>query len=262
MASNSRRYSTKLVAQRCQWHRCANHSGVIDTALQPSFFRISSKIIRHTVFFIRESDSAAHGTEVSLTPMWLAQRCHWHRCDMYCTAVPMTPLCKYDTAVTLDLIFEMLWLSLKGISFFRISSWIIRHTVFIRKSDSAAHGTEVSLTPMWLAQRCHWNKHFHRIIVFSNILSFLVDHDEWMSGDVKLSHFQTVLTSKKLGKHKQAQSTHFARTPLASAANWQRFQPQNAEKWPNENLFGRKIYFFKFTQNWPERCRTFWSVEA
>jgi hypothetical protein len=28
----------------------------------------------------------------------------------------MTPLCKYDTGVTLDIIFDQLWLPLKGIS--------------------------------------------------------------------------------------------------------------------------------------------------
>jgi hypothetical protein len=32
------------------------------------------------------------------------------------TAVSMTPLCKYDIAVTMDLIFERLWLPLKGMS--------------------------------------------------------------------------------------------------------------------------------------------------
>jgi hypothetical protein len=36
--------------------------------------------------------------------------------DMTCTAISITPLSKYDTAVTLDLIFERLWLPLKGIS--------------------------------------------------------------------------------------------------------------------------------------------------
>jgi hypothetical protein len=53
MASNSRGLSTKLVAQQCQRH---------------TLFRISLRIIRHTVF-IRKSDSAAHGTAVSLTPL-------------------------------------------------------------------------------------------------------------------------------------------------------------------------------------------------
>jgi hypothetical protein len=54
-------------------------SRVIDTAV--------------TVFFMQEYDSVAHGTAVS-----------------------MTPLCKYDTDVTLDFIFEWPWLPLKGIS--------------------------------------------------------------------------------------------------------------------------------------------------
>jgi hypothetical protein len=35
---------------------------------------------------------------------------------MTCTAVSMTPLCKYDTAVTFDVLFARLWLPLKGIS--------------------------------------------------------------------------------------------------------------------------------------------------
>jgi hypothetical protein len=48
---------------------------------------------KHYCFFVREYASAAHGTAVS-----------------------MTPLCKYDQAVVLDLIFERLWLPLKGIS--------------------------------------------------------------------------------------------------------------------------------------------------
>jgi hypothetical protein len=39
----------------------------------------------------------SHGTAVPLTPLRLAQ-----------TGVSLTPLCKYDTAVTLDLIFEWL----------------------------------------------------------------------------------------------------------------------------------------------------------
>jgi hypothetical protein len=70
------RYSTKLVAQRCQWHNCDMHSGVNDT----------------TVIC----------TAVLLTPLWHAQRYHWHRCDIHscvivtaviCTAVSKTPLC-------------------------------------------------------------------------------------------------------------------------------------------------------------------------
>jgi hypothetical protein len=49
---------------------------------------------------------------------------HWHRCDMHSgvidsavmyTAESLTPLCKYDTTVTFDIIFARIWLPLKGI---------------------------------------------------------------------------------------------------------------------------------------------------
>jgi hypothetical protein len=36
--------------------------------------------------------------------------------SVHVTAESLTPLCKYDTAVTFDIIFARLWLSLKGIS--------------------------------------------------------------------------------------------------------------------------------------------------
>jgi hypothetical protein len=68
------------------------HSSVIDTVVKPTYCRIFSQIIWHTVF-IWKSDSAAHRTAVSVTL-----------------------LCKYDTAVTLGLTFKRLWLPLKGIS--------------------------------------------------------------------------------------------------------------------------------------------------
>jgi hypothetical protein len=57
------------MAQRCNWHRCDMHSGIIGTA----------------VTCIGES----------LTPLWYVKRCNWHRCAN-------------DTAVTLDLILERL----------------------------------------------------------------------------------------------------------------------------------------------------------
>jgi hypothetical protein len=63
MASYLRSKSTKLVVQRCHWHRCDMHSGV-------------SGVI----------DTAVTWTAESLTPLWYAQQCHWHRC------ANMTPL--------------------------------------------------------------------------------------------------------------------------------------------------------------------------
>jgi hypothetical protein len=100
---------------------------------------------------ICEDNQQSWCSAVSLMPLWQVQRCHWHRCatnfcsnifannstnsyflkgiwlggtqhsgvidtTVTCTAVSLTMLCKYDTAETLDLIFERLWLPLKGLS--------------------------------------------------------------------------------------------------------------------------------------------------
>jgi hypothetical protein len=66
LASYLRSKSTKLVAQRCHWHRCYIHrGGVIDTAVTC--------------------------TTESLTPLWYAQRCHWHRFEMH-SGVNDTPV--------------------------------------------------------------------------------------------------------------------------------------------------------------------------
>jgi hypothetical protein len=43
------------------------HSGVIDTDVQPTLSKIFMNDPKH--FFMREYDSAAHGTAVSLTPL-------------------------------------------------------------------------------------------------------------------------------------------------------------------------------------------------
>jgi hypothetical protein len=41
----------------------------------------------------------------------------------------MKPLCKYDTAVTLDLIFQRLWLTFKGISIEKIYTGKLSYTI-------------------------------------------------------------------------------------------------------------------------------------
>jgi hypothetical protein len=41
----------------------------------------------------------------------------------------MTPLCKYDTAVTLDLIFQRFWLLLKGISIEKTYTGKLSYTI-------------------------------------------------------------------------------------------------------------------------------------
>jgi hypothetical protein len=74
MASNSRK---KIHYEIVDFR----HIGVNDTAVQLTLSNIFEGGLTHC-FFMRKSDPAAHGTAVS-----------------------MTPLCKYETAVTFDLIF-------------------------------------------------------------------------------------------------------------------------------------------------------------
>jgi hypothetical protein len=78
------------MSQQCHWHRCAYHSGV-----NQLFSNIFMNNLTHC-FFYKKSDSAAHGTAVSMTPLWhahctavsltllwLAQQCQWHHCGIY-----------------------------------------------------------------------------------------------------------------------------------------------------------------------------------
>jgi hypothetical protein len=102
ISSNSRRYSTKLVVQ------CTSVTTLC----------------------------------MSMIPLCISQKCHWHRCA-YITAVPLTPLCN-----------QLCWISL----------WMIRSTVFMRKSDSAAHGTVVSMTPL-----CHYGTAVALVLIFERL---------------------------------------------------------------------------------------------
>jgi hypothetical protein len=77
IASNFRNYSTKLVAQQCQWHHSACHFSVND-------------------------DTTVHVTSVSMTPQCMSLQCQWHH---LCKAL----LYNYDTTFTLDFIFYPLW---------------------------------------------------------------------------------------------------------------------------------------------------------
>jgi hypothetical protein len=94
MASNLQRKSTKLVphwrewhrcvlntslcmSQRCQWYHCASHISVNDTAVHPTLTKIFANDMKH----------------------WNLYRLHINNAVTW-TAVPMTLLCKYDTAVT------------------------------------------------------------------------------------------------------------------------------------------------------------------
>jgi uncharacterized membrane protein len=76
---------------------------------------------------MQKYDLAANCTEVSWTPLWHADRCQWHRCDMHsdinyttvtCTAVSMTPLghahrCQCHVCANMTALW--LWLPLTGI---------------------------------------------------------------------------------------------------------------------------------------------------
>jgi hypothetical protein len=67
------------ISQLCRGHHCACHSGVIETAVEPTF----SNIFMHDqkkCFFMRKSDSAAHGTAVrcaNMTRLWPHIRDEW-----------------------------------------------------------------------------------------------------------------------------------------------------------------------------------------
>jgi hypothetical protein len=95
------------------------------------------------------NDTAMHITVVSMTPLCMSQQYQWHRCAchssandtaVHITAVSLTPLCAVQP------------------TFFQTSLRIIRQTVFIRKSGSAAYCTAVSLTPLWHLLRCQWHR--------------------------------------------------------------------------------------------------------
>jgi hypothetical protein len=61
------------------------HSGVMDTAVTGTAVSMTPLCNQQRIFsriiVIRKSALAAHGTAVSLTQLWFAQRCQWHCCD-------------------------------------------------------------------------------------------------------------------------------------------------------------------------------------
>jgi hypothetical protein len=67
-------------AQGSHWHCWDMHSGVIDTAVQPTFFRISSRIIGHIVF-CKEIWLRCTRHSGVIETLWHAQQSHWHCCS-------------------------------------------------------------------------------------------------------------------------------------------------------------------------------------
>jgi hypothetical protein len=74
------------MSQRCQLHRCAYHSVVNDTTVHPTLLNIFANDPKRCFYAEIWLGCTAHGTAVSLTPLWHAQRCQWHCC------ANMTPL--------------------------------------------------------------------------------------------------------------------------------------------------------------------------
>jgi hypothetical protein len=103
------------MSQRCQWYHCA--CAVCNRVKFPykTVFQIIRENIWQSWLHTCVIDTVVTCTAVSLTPLWHAQRYHWHRCDMHsgiidtavtctaesltllwyahCTAVSLTPLC-------------------------------------------------------------------------------------------------------------------------------------------------------------------------
>jgi hypothetical protein len=118
------------------------------------------------------NDSALTCTAESLTTLWPAQRSHWLRCDLHsgvidsavitksifsantnpCTAESLTPLCKYDTAVTFDVIFARLWLPLKRISIEKTYIGQLSYTIPI----TFTHKKWGLASDRFLSQQSHW----------------------------------------------------------------------------------------------------------
>jgi hypothetical protein len=97
--------------QRSHWHHWDIHSGVIDTAVICT--AVSLIPLCNPIFMNDTKHCFLCGNMIRLLT---EQLWHAHDTAVTCTAESLTPLWKYDTAVTLDLIFEWLWLPLKGIS--------------------------------------------------------------------------------------------------------------------------------------------------
>jgi hypothetical protein len=68
------------------------------------------------------------------------------------SAESLTPLCKYDTAVTFDVIFARLWLSLKGISIEKTYIGQLSYTIPITFTNKKWGLTR----DRFLSQRSHW----------------------------------------------------------------------------------------------------------
>jgi hypothetical protein len=114
----------------CRFSSQRVHSGVIDTAVRPTLSKI----------FMNDPKRCFYAG------IWFGCTRHMHSgvidTAVTCTAESLTPLYKYDTAVTLDLFFEWLWLPIeKNIGKFT-------YTISITFTHKICH-------------RCDENRRFH-----------------------------------------------------------------------------------------------------
>jgi hypothetical protein len=105
------------------WLGCTRHSGVIDTTVTC--------------------------TLVSMTPQWHVR-----------TAVSMTLMCTYDAAVTLDLIFERLWLPLKVIHIEKIYIRNLSCTIPITFIHYGGYPEIVFLSQQWRKSAISYSSRF------------------------------------------------------------------------------------------------------
>jgi hypothetical protein len=91
-----------IFAQRCNWHCCAIHSGVIDTAVHvTSVSLIPLCRVRLSQISLKKKQCVGLFAQMFEKTL-VAQRCQWHRCNMHSviidtgvtgTAVLLTQLC-------------------------------------------------------------------------------------------------------------------------------------------------------------------------
>jgi hypothetical protein len=118
-------------------------------------------------------------TAVSMIPLLHAQWYHWHHWDKHscvndtavtCKAMSITPLCKYDTIVNLDHIFNLLLLPLNGISIEKICIGKLYYNTPLTLRQRMGY-TKDRFWPQWCPRHCcAQNQLFH---FFVNLKPYL-----------------------------------------------------------------------------------------
>jgi hypothetical protein len=193
IAAHLRSKSTKLVAQRCQWHCCVHMlSGVNDTAvhikavaiapvcnqlclkflwmiLNTKYCFLCGKMIRlhtaqrcnwHSVICTAVSLTLCYMHSGVIDTLLYAQRCHWH--SVICTEVSLT-LCYMHSGVIDTLLYAQRchWHSVictaVSLTLCYMHSSVIDTLLYAQQCHwHSVICTEVSLTRLY-AQRCHWH---------------------------------------------------------------------------------------------------------